>query len=249
MTARKTTRAAGKKAATKSAKTLKPTIGDRRSHPRLKDSVASRSQSRKKIVLVSSTVYGIEELLERIYTLLVELGYEVWMSHKGTVPVSSRNHAFDDCLRAVENCDLFLGIITTSYGSGKLPDKGALSITHQELLKAIELNKPRWLLAHSHVVFARTLLDSLGHKTREDRGKLSFKRTQVLDDLRVIDMYEDATRSDVSLDKRQGNWVQKFGLSRDAETFVQAQFSRYQEAEAFIRESFPPANELGGGRP
>jgi hypothetical protein len=37
----------------------------------------------------------------------------------------------------------------------------ALSITHQELLRAIDLNKPRWILAHDQVVFARTLLTNL----------------------------------------------------------------------------------------
>ncbi len=40
-------------------------------------------------ILVSSTVYGIEELLDRIYMVLTTFGYEVWMSHKGTLPVRS----------------------------------------------------------------------------------------------------------------------------------------------------------------
>ena len=44
------------------------------------------SRQEKLTVLVSSTVYGVEELLERIYTLLTAAGHEVWMSHKGTVP-------------------------------------------------------------------------------------------------------------------------------------------------------------------
>ena len=47
--------------------------------------------NRKLTIMVSSTVYGIEELLDRIYTLLTAFGYEVWMSHKGTVPVFSGN--------------------------------------------------------------------------------------------------------------------------------------------------------------
>jgi hypothetical protein len=37
----------------------------------------------KLTILVSSTVYGIEELLDRVYTLLTRYGYDVWMSHKG----------------------------------------------------------------------------------------------------------------------------------------------------------------------
>jgi hypothetical protein len=73
--------------------------------------------NKKLIIMVSSTVYGIEELLDRIYTLLADYGYEVWISHKGTLPVRSDRTAFENCLEAVEQCDLFLGIITTSYGS------------------------------------------------------------------------------------------------------------------------------------
>lgn len=106
--------------------------------------------------MISSTVYGIEELFDRIYILLTTFGYEVWMSHKGTMPVFSNCSAFENCLRAVEKCDLFLGLITPYYGSGK--DDDGFSISHKELRKAIELKKPRWLLAHDHVVFARSLL-------------------------------------------------------------------------------------------
>lgn len=38
-------------------------------------------------MLVSSTVYGIEDLLEQVYSLLSGFGYEVWCSHKDTVNV------------------------------------------------------------------------------------------------------------------------------------------------------------------
>ncbi len=132
----------------------------------------------KYTVMVSSTVYGIEELLERIYTLLTAFGYEVWMSHKGTMPVCSNQSNFVNCIQAVEKCDLFLGLITPHYGSGKNDD--GLSISHQELRKAIELNKPRWLLAHNNVVFARLLLNDLGYKGQQGREQLQAKRSGLL---------------------------------------------------------------------
>lgn len=192
-------------------------------------------------ILVSSTVYGIEELLERVYTLLTAFGYEVWMSHKGTVPVFSSRTAFENCLAAVEKCDLFLGIITPHYGSGqnsKRPDEP--SITHQEMLKAIALKKPRWLLAHDHVVYARLLLNNLGFKGRNGRKKLDLRKSPILEDLRVLDLYEDATIElpDIALDQRDGNWVQKFRSTDDGSLFVSAQFFRYQEVEQFIKENF-----------
>lgn len=193
-------------------------------------------------IMVSSTVYGIEELLDRIYTLLTAFGYEVWMSYKGTVPVFSDRSAFDNCIAAVQRCDLILALITPYYGSGR--DGDDISITHQELLTAIAQDKPRWLLVHDHVVFARGLLRSLGYEGRERRSQLSLERSPLMDDLRVIDMYEDAIRSQIPLRDRQGNWVQMYRSDDDAALFATAQFSRYQEVEAFVRENFGDSDRV-----
>jgi hypothetical protein len=210
---------------------------------------------KKPTILVSSTVYGIEELLERVYTLLTTFGYEVWMSHKGTLPVRSDRTAFENCLNAVEQCDLFLGIITPAYGSGK--DGDDLSITHQELQRAIKLGKPRWLLAHDHVVFARRLLIDLGFDSSSRRQALQLnKRAKAITDLRVLDMYEEAVRQQKNLAARDGNWVQEFNSNEDALLFAVAQFSRFQEVELFIRENLADPAKVQvkiarerGGRP
>jgi nucleoside 2-deoxyribosyltransferase len=186
--------------------------------------------------MVSSTVYGIEELLDRIYTLLVAFGYEVWMSHKGTLPVRSDRTAFENCLAAVDACDLFLGIVTGDYGSGR--DGDGPSITHQEIRQAIALNKPRWLLTHSDVVFARRLLRELGFGTPEDRQRLTLKKgAKAVTDLRVIDLYEEAILGVQPLAERAGNWAQEFRGDADALLFATAQFSRFREVEEFLREN------------
>jgi len=203
-------------------------------------------------VMVSSTVYGIEEMLDQVYALLNGFGYEVWMSHKGTVPIYPDKTAFESCLLAVERCDLFLAIITPQYGSGVVD--GDLGITHQELLKAIEKNRPRWVLAHAFIPFARSLFmklgckkaaereelfKKLGYETKEDFKKLRNREKTVLDDFRVIDMYDAAIRHDISVHMdRKGNWVQKFSRPQDATLFATAQFSRYSEVEQFLKEHF-----------
>ena len=190
----------------------------------------------KLVIMVSSTVYGIEELLDRVYTLLTAFGYEVWMSHKGTVPVFSDRSSFENCIAAVNKCDLFLGLITPYYGSGK--DDTGLSISHHELRKAIEINKPRWLLAHDHVVFARKLFNDLGYRGEKGRKKLQLKENAFsISDLRIIDAYEEAILQEEPLKERQGNWVQKFQTDSGALLFATAQFSRYQEVEEFIHEN------------
>lgn len=210
----------------------------------------SKAKPKKLTVMVSSTVYGIEELLDRIYSLLTAYGYEVWMSHKGTLPVVSDRTAFENCLAAVEKCDLFLGLITPQYGSGRDRKRPELpSITHSEIKLAIKLKKPRWILAHDHVVFAWSLLKNITHPGGSGRKGLTLKKSQILDDLRVLDLYEEAIGNEKDLPDRVGNWVQKFRTTDDGSLFVGAQFYRYQEVEDFIRENFAggsPVHSEGG---
>ena len=99
------------------------------------------------------------------------------------------------------------GLITTYYGSGI--DSGDISITHKELRKAIELNKPRWLLAHGNVAFARGLIKHLRYEeTDVERGKLTLDKNKLLDDLRVIDMYEEAMRDGIGI---PALWARQLG--------------------------------------
>jgi hypothetical protein len=213
------------------------------------------ARKQKQILMVSSAVYGFEDLLDRIYASLSTLDYEVWMSHKGTMPVYPGMTALESCRQAVRDCHLFLGIILPKYGTGKEKPEDD-SIVHEELREAIASRKPRWILAHDHVVFARTFLGNLYEGSRLTRAKLRIKRSQVFEDLRIIDMYDLATRQDVEVYKdRKGNWVQKFGSTSEANLFAVSQFRRYQEAEAFVNDSFGnpravrKAVDQKGGRP
>ena len=200
-------------------------------------------------IMVSSTVYGIEDVLDRVYDLLTAFGYEVWMSHKGTLPVFSKKSAFENCLEGVRQCQIFLGIIGTRYGSGiDKNDPHSLSIVHQELRLAIELKKARWLLAHENILTARTLFAKLGYIGVEGRKSLALKPSDVLDDKRLIDMYEEATFDRLPLAERKGNWVQKFHNFQDCGPYIIFQFRRYQEIEAYLKEGFeaaPPFSETG----
>lgn len=184
-------------------------------------------------VLVSSVVLGYEDLLESIYALLEHYGYEVVMSHKGTLPVDPEISAMSSCEQAVDDCDLFLGVILPRYGSGKEEADG-ISITHREALRAIEQNKPRWFLVHEHVAIARELLKPYRDEGHENGFRLKpgvkFERTPILSDLRVLELYELAMRHDIAEVKhRKGNWVQPYGPDDDARLFVNAQFRRYRD--------------------
>lgn len=210
-------------------------------------------------IMVSSTVYGIDQTLEQIYARLSQYGFEVWMSYAGTVHVDSNKTAFENCIDAVRECDLFLGIITPEYGSG-IDGSTELSITHLEMKEAMEMNKPRWMLVHESVPAMRAWLNDLGYRGHDGRksflskvvGKTNghhtlFDAGKRFFDLRSIDMYEDAICNAKPMDERLGNWVQPFKTPYEANRFVTAQFSRYQEAVAFVEENFKDGISLQGG--
>lgn len=192
---------------------------------------------KKKSIFVSSAVYGFEDMLDQIYAILDSLEYDVWMSHRGTVPIDPNQSALDSCLASVEKCDFFLGIILPRYGSGK-PDRKSLTITHEELIKAVQLDVPRWILAHEHVIFAKDLLRDLGFDNSAKRSLLHPEKGMPIQDLRVIDMLELAMRNDIKIVRdRKGNWVQKFIESKDANLFVASQFRYVSEAITFIEQN------------
>ncbi len=171
-------------------------------------------KSKLKIIL-SSTVHHFETEIEQIFATLEGYGYDVICSHMGTVYNVPGKSPEESCLIAVEECDFFLGIIYPFYGSG---------ITHKEFRKAIELNKPRGFLAHHDVVFSRLLLKQFMIGKNGDRTNFKLpKKTPVMDNLSVIDMYNDAIGDGQPLNKRL--WAQKFyKYTLDGSLFIDTQF-------------------------
>jgi hypothetical protein len=196
---------------------------------------SASTENRRLRILVSSVVYGYEDFLESIYSILGNFGYEVLMSYTGTIPIDPDISAMSSCLKAVEECDVFLGIILPRYGSGK-EEGHPHSIVHREAIKAIELNKPRWFLVHEHVAVARKLLEPYRDESEKARfvmkPGIKFESTVILQDLRVLDLYELAMRHDIpEVKNRKGNWVHTYGTDEDARLFATSQFRRYRELE------------------
>jgi Domain of unknown function (DUF4062) len=211
----------------------------------------TKTEAKGPTIMVSSCVYGIEDLLEQVFAILSGAGFTVWMSHKGTIPVDSGNQTFVDCLNAVERCDYFLGILTTRYGSGVDKKTEDPSITHRELIRALQLNKPRWFLAHHDLVLLRRVLNDLGYKDAPKRKELTLVHKGVTDDLRVVDMYDAVIQAEKELKDRVGNWAQPYVTREDANIFVVAQFLRFGEAADFVehigsKAGNAPASQGGG---
>ena len=199
-----------------------------------------RKKGRQKpVLMVSSTVYGIRNLLNQLHGYLQSVGWEVWISDRGSVPVDSDHSALDNCLRAVEDCDAFLGIITGRYGSGR--DSDGVSFTHREMEVAIKLKLKRWFLVQHEVVVSRSLCLSLakveprlrraveaGEAHNTSKGaEPGLKRNPYLNCWRILDMYDLAIRDGCgALEDRAGNWVQPYRTDDEAMLYAQNQLSK-----------------------
>jgi len=188
------------------------------------------SSRRKPRLMVSSSVYGNQNLLDQLYAVLAP-SYEVWMSHKGTLPIDSRLSNFENCLQAVAACDIFLGIITGHYGSGQTRNEPG--ITHLEMREAVALQKRRFFLVHQYVDLARQLLKPYrlpaheGPFKRDASGEFALipwpSRHPLIDDLRVLDLYGEIKQEGVPLAQQVGNWVQPYNTEADVLRIVTAQ--------------------------
>lgn len=176
------------------------------------------AKAKQKIkIMVGSTVYGFEDQLSQIVAQLQLLNYEVMNSHNGSIKVNPKLSNLDNCLNAVKECDLFLGIIRPYYGSGNIGEK---NITFEEIKMAIELKKPYWFLVHRDVVFARLLFNNLEIK---EGCELTVKPNRFFDK-RTVDIYDYVIQNHHPVTLRNGNWAQEFYRLDEMMTYITTQF-------------------------
>lgn len=192
-------------------------------------------------VFVASTVYNFEYQLQQIYELLEGFGYDVLMSHKGTILLDSQQSNLQNCLDGVNECDVFVGFIRPDYGSGVL-DRDGLSITHQEFIRATERNIPRFVLADYRVVFTRALfkdsyiIENMTSR-RIDFDKISFENNKVMD-TRCIRMYNEAIKDkERPASRRIGNWVQEYLNFDEIRKHLDSQFKYPERIQKLIDNS------------
>ena len=173
-------------------------------------------------IMVSSSVYGFENDLNQMCALLTRMGYEVWNSHLGTIKVNPELSNLENCLKAVEACDLFLGIIRTNCGTGNIDGK---NITFEEMKKAVKMKKPYWFLTHRDVVFARQLFKNI------ETTPISFRSKKFFDPL-CLEMYNFVIKDDVPVGERTGNWNQEFYQFDDIARYLKTQF---KDKESILR--------------
>jgi hypothetical protein len=185
-------------------------------------------------IMVGSTVYGFEDQLSQIVAQLQLLNYDVMNSHNGSIKVNPHLSNLANCLAAVEECDLFLGIIRPYYGTGNID---GTNITFAEIKKAIELKKPYWFLVHRDVVFARLLFDKM---KLSDGTQIEIEPNKFFDQ-RTIDIYDYVIQNHVAVKLRNGNWAQEFYRLDEMMTYITTQFSDLDFVKNILNEK--PIND------
>jgi hypothetical protein len=186
-------------------------------------------------IMVGSTVYGFEDQLSQIVAQFNTLGYKVLNSHHGSIKVNPNLSNLDNCLKAVEECDLFLGIIRPYCGTGNIGEK---NITFEEIKEAIRLKKPYWFLIHRDVVYTRLLLKKMKLKSGDE---VLFTDNRLFDK-RSIEMYEHVIKNHIDVTLRNGNWAQEFYRLDEMMVYINAQFTD----KDFINEVMNDSNSNDG---
>ena len=191
-------------------------------------------------VFVASTVYNFQSNLERIYNLLDGFGYDVLMSHKGTIPLDSSKSCATICTDGVETCDVFLGFIRPDYGTGVL-EKGGDSITHMEFKTAMKRNIPRFVVVDYRVTFTRNLFKDSFVIENFTQKKINFEniafQNKVMD-TRCINMYNEAIKDkERPPSKRTGNWVQEYYDYDAVKMHIESQFKYPERIQKLINNS------------
>jgi len=193
--------------------------------------------------MVGSTVYGFEDQLSQIVAQLQLLGYTVLNSHNGSIKVNPKLSNLENCLNAVEECDLFLGIIRPYYGTGNIGEK---TITFEEIKKAIELKKPYWFLVHRDVTFGRLLLGKLRLKKDDkliEKDDDLYKKIGIgvaknnFFDERTIEIYNYVIENHIPVTLRNGNWAQEFYRLDEMMTYINTQFSDKDFVERILNDN------------
>lgn len=173
----------------------------------------------QKKLMIGSTVYGYEDQLSKIVSDLKAKEYQVLNSHHGSIKVNPKLSNLENSLKAVEECEMFLGIIRPYYGTGNINGQ---NITFEEMKKAIELKRPAWFLVHRNVDFAEKLFKKL--KCSDDNMPELIDNK--LFDKRSIELYNLVIQNDIKeLELRNGNWAQEYYKTTGMMVYILTQFS------------------------
>ena len=139
---------------------------------------------------------------------------------------------FENCLVAVDECDIFLGVIRPYYGTGNIGDA---NITFEEIKRAIKSKKPYWFLVHRDVVFAKQLFKKLYYEAADGKKirDVKVEKNPVFDE-RTLEIYDYVIKNGEPVTLRTGNWAQEFYRLDEALRYIQTQFGEIEFLEKIV---------------
>lgn len=132
-------------------------------------------------IFVSSTCYDLNVVRGQLRSFINNIGYEPMMSDYNDVLYDPRDHTHESCVKEIQNADIIILIIGSRFGGKAIPkavehldldtiknsskstvffEKGGISITQLEILKAVELEIPIFTfidakVSHDHLFYEK----------------------------------------------------------------------------------------------
>lgn len=164
---------------------------------------------KSKSILISSTCHDLADLRDFLDFELTRHGFVTVLSDKGSVPVRTDKHSYENCIDAARECDVTLGVIGGRFG-GEYPKSGK-SITQMEIEAAIDAGKEVYVVARHGVLAAKEVLRPYG------KDKIKFRSSKVVEDERVFGVIDGIARL------KTGNWIHQFLQPREILEYLSEQ--------------------------
>lgn len=193
-------------------------------------------------VFISSTCYDLSQLRSQLRSFVLSMGYDPIMSDYEDILYDPRMHTHTSCVDEVGNCDILVLIIGARLG-GKavieslnrinfdvlqneslniesLKEKGNLSVTQLEVLKAIESSIPVYTFIdkrvwHDHEVYEK-------NRKSEIIDKIIFPSIEKQETAKYIFSFINFIRL-----RTNNNNIFKFEKGQDIEEILRKQWSGY----------------------
>jgi internalin A len=176
-------------------------------------------------IFLSSTILDLKDLRDTLVQELETDGHKIIASEKGTLPVNSGKHSYEQCLKAAAECDCLIAVIDGRFG-GVYPPGSNKSITEAEIEEALKQGKKT-------LVFVRqSVWDALAtQKAAIFSGKANEHWTvkNIIEEVKVFGLIDRIRR------KPQDNWIFQFNYPTDLLVQIRDQIGTSGKAIDWLR--------------
>ncbi len=201
-------------------------------------------------VFISSTCYDLDNVRDGLRDFIYDIGYEPVMSDYGDVLYDPRIHTHTSCIEEVKNCDMLVLLIGGRFGgraineamsavdfekvkekikAGTVIDDEQLSITHLEVLIAIEYGLPVYTFIKEDVLSDHKLYEE--NKDKTIISEITFPSIEKQNTAKYIFEFINMVRL-----RNCGNNIFPFKKESDIEDMLKKQWSSY--FQKLIKEQF-----------